>query len=50
VAVAAAVKVPRAEAIAAAAPQQRKALPAELSEERWKVCDDQGSETHACNG
>jgi hypothetical protein len=44
VAVAAAMKVARAEAIAAAAPQQRKALPTELSEERWKVRDDHGSE------
>jgi hypothetical protein len=44
VAVAAAVKVPRAEAIAATAPQQRKALPAELGEECRKVCNDWGSE------
>jgi hypothetical protein len=35
------VKVARAEAAAAAAPQQRKALPAELSEERRKGRDDQ---------
>jgi hypothetical protein len=42
------VKVARAETIAAAAPQQRKALPAELSEERRKVRDDQGSEARGC--
>jgi hypothetical protein len=44
VAVAAAVRVARAETIAAAAPQQRKALLAELCEERRKVRDDQGRE------
>jgi hypothetical protein len=35
-AVTAPVKVPRAEAVAGAAPQQRKALPAEFGEERRK--------------
>jgi hypothetical protein len=40
VAVAAAVKVASAEAIAAAAPQQRKGLPVELGEERRKVCEE----------
>jgi hypothetical protein len=40
----AAVKVGRAEAVAAVAPQQRKALPAELCEERQKVRDDQRGE------
>jgi hypothetical protein len=49
-AVAAAVKVARAEAIAAAALQQRKALPAELSEERRKVRDDQGSKARGRSG
>jgi hypothetical protein len=44
VAVTAVVKVARAEAIAAAAPQQRKPFPAELREERRKVRDDQRSE------
>jgi hypothetical protein len=44
VAVAAVVKVARAEATAAAARQQRKALPVKLCEERWKIRDDQGSE------
>jgi signal transduction histidine kinase len=44
VAVAAVVKVICAEAIATAAPQQRRALPAELREKRQKVCDDQGTE------
>jgi hypothetical protein len=39
-----AVKVARAEAIAAITPQQRKALPRELSEERWKVRDNHESE------
>jgi hypothetical protein len=43
-AVAAVMKVGRAEAIAAAAPQQRKALLQELCEERRKVRDNQGSE------
>jgi hypothetical protein len=42
--VAAAVKVARAEAIAAPAPRQCKVLPKELSEERWKVRDDHGTE------
>jgi hypothetical protein len=41
VAVTAAVKIARAEAVATPAPQQRKALPAELGEERRKVPDDQ---------
>jgi hypothetical protein len=44
VAVAAPVKVARAESIAAAVPQQRKAFPAELSEELPKVRNDQGNE------
>jgi hypothetical protein len=38
------VKVARPETVAAAAPQQRKALPAELREERRKVRDDQRGE------
>jgi hypothetical protein len=50
VAVAAVVKVARAEAIEAAAPQQRKALPAKIREERRKVRDDQGSETSGTEG
>jgi hypothetical protein len=50
VAVAAAVKGARAEAIAAAPPQQRKALPAGLREERRKVRGDQGSETRGRAG
>jgi hypothetical protein len=50
VAIAAAVKVIVAEAIAAAAPQQRKALPTELREERWKVRDDQRSEASGRSG
>jgi hypothetical protein len=49
-AVAAGVKAACAEAIAAAAPQQRKVLPAELSEERRKVRDDQGSEVRGRSG
>jgi hypothetical protein len=44
VAVAAVVKVARTEAIAGAAPQQRKALPADLYEECRTARDDQGSE------
>jgi hypothetical protein len=44
VALAAAVKGACSEAIAAAPPQQRQALPAELREERRKVRGDQGSE------
>jgi hypothetical protein len=44
VAVAVAVTVASAEAIASAAPQHRKALPTELSEERGKVRDDHASE------
>jgi hypothetical protein len=50
VAVAAAVKVARVEAIAAGAPQQCKALPAKFFEQRRKVRDDQGSETRALSG
>jgi hypothetical protein len=50
VAVAAAVKVARAEAIAAAARQQRKPHPSELREERRKVREDQGSEACGCSG
>jgi hypothetical protein len=42
--VAAAVKVDRAEAVSAPAPQQRKALPAGLCEERRTVRDDQRGE------
>jgi hypothetical protein len=42
--VAAAVKVDGADAVAAAARQQRKALPAELCEEAGKVRDDQRGE------
>jgi hypothetical protein len=38
------VEVACTETFAAAAPQQRKALPAELGEERRKVRDNQGSE------
>jgi hypothetical protein len=41
------VTVCHAEAMARDVPQERKALPAELSEERRKVRDDQGSETDA---
>jgi hypothetical protein len=41
--VAAAVKASRVETIAAAAPPQRKTLPAVLSEQGRKVYDDQGS-------
>jgi hypothetical protein len=44
-----AVKVARAETVAAAAPQQRKPH-AELREERRKVRDDQGSEARGCSG
>jgi hypothetical protein len=44
--VAAVVKVTRAEAIAAATPQQRKALLAELCEQRRKVRDDQRSDAY----
>jgi hypothetical protein len=50
VAVAAAVKVAHGEAMAAAAPQQRKTLLAELREELWKVLDDQGVEALGCRG